>query len=108
MVGKYLNDHKETCKEFMYLYCDNKSINNISHNLVQHNMIKQIEIINWHFTKEKLDIGLITTFYVLSGTQLVDLFTKGLPIEWFHDLKYKRKMIDIYSPAWKWVLLVRY
>jgi len=46
MVGKYLNDHKETCKEFMYLYCDNKSINNISHNLVQHNMIKQIEIIN--------------------------------------------------------------
>ena len=41
----------------MRLYCDNKSAINISHNFIQHDCTKHIEI-DRHFIKEKLDSGL--------------------------------------------------
>jgi len=72
-----LNDLKVTCEEPIILYGDNKWAISISHNPVQHDKTKHIEI-DRHFIKEKLDSGLITTFYVPSRLQLADLFTKGL------------------------------
>jgi len=72
-----LNDLKVACEEPMILYCDNKTTIRITHNPVQHEKTKQIEI-NRHFIKEKLNSDLITTSYVPSGLQLAHLFTKVL------------------------------
>lgn len=54
----------------MKLYCNNKSISNITHNPVQHDHIKHIDV-DWHCIKEKLNGGLICTPYV-------SILTKGL------------------------------
>jgi len=62
----------------MKLYCDNNSAINIADNLVQHHRTKHIEI-NMHFIKEKLNSRQISTPYVPSCDQLVNVLTKGLP-----------------------------
>ena len=61
----------------MRLYCDNKAVISITHNLVQHDKIKHVEI-DRYFIKEKIDSGLICTPFVGSKLQLVDVFTKGV------------------------------
>ncbi|RDY06002.1 Copia protein, partial [Mucuna pruriens] len=55
------------------LFCDNNLTISIAHNLVQHK-IKHIEI---------LDNELIVTTHVLTGFQVENVFTKGLPIARF-------------------------
>jgi hypothetical protein len=47
----------------MRLYCDNKSIISIVHDLGQHDQTKHIEV-DRHFIKEKLESSLICTPYV--------------------------------------------
>ena len=61
----------------MRLYYDNKSAINIAHNLVQYDQIKHVEV-DRHFIKEKLDSGLISTPYIFSNGQLIDVLTKRL------------------------------
>ena len=61
----------------MRLYCDNKSVINIAHNLVQHDQIKHVEV-DKHFIKEKLESGLICTPLMSSKRQLVNVMTKVL------------------------------
>jgi len=80
-----LNDLKATCEKPMALYCDNKSATSNAINIVQYDGTKYIELAQ-NFIKEKLDNGLITASYVPSGLRLSYMFTKGLPIERFHDL----------------------
>ncbi|RDX84646.1 hypothetical protein CR513_34279, partial [Mucuna pruriens] len=50
-------------KDPMGLFCYN-NFTNIAHNPIQHDRTKHVEI-NQHFIKEQLDIGLITTAYIL-------------------------------------------
>ncbi|XP_020584559.1 uncharacterized protein LOC110027457 [Phalaenopsis equestris] len=59
----------------MKLYCDNKFVINIAHNLIQHDRTKHIEI-DRHFIKEKLEEGLVCMSYVPSERQLADVLTK--------------------------------
>ena len=61
----------------MRSYCDNKSVINIAHNLVQHDQIKHVEV-DKHFIKEKLESGLICTPLMSSKRQLVNVMTKVL------------------------------
>lgn len=82
----------------MKLFCYNKSTISISHNPVQHDKTKHIEI-NRHFIKKKLDSGLIATSYIPSRHQLANVLTKGLPPDRFNQLTCKLGMIDIHSPA---------
>ncbi|WKA11498.1 hypothetical protein VitviT2T_028992 [Vitis vinifera] len=82
----------------MKLCCDNKSAINISHNPIQHDMTKHIEI-DRHFIKEKLEEGVVYMSYVPSEHQLADIITKGLNNSMFHDLVLKLGMEDIYSSA---------
>ena len=84
--------------DLMKLYCDNKSINNIAHNPIQHDRTKNIEV-NRHFIKEKLEEGVVCMSDVPSEHQLVDILTKGLNNSMFHDLVFKLGMEDIYSFA---------
>ena len=93
-----LEDLKIEWRKPMRLYCDNKSAINIAHNPVQHDQTKHIEV-DRHFTKEKLDSGLICTPFVTTKNQLADMLTKGLPSAVFQEIISKLGMEDIHSPA---------
>lgn len=47
----------------MSLYCDNKLAINISHNSIQHDLTKHVEV-NQHFIRENILCGLICTLFV--------------------------------------------
>lgn len=53
-------------KESMSLYCDNEANINISHDPIQYDCTKHIEV-DRHFIKELLQDGLICTPYVRTG-----------------------------------------
>lgn len=93
-----MEDLKIQCESPMKLFCDDKSAISFSHNLVQHDRTKHIEI-DLHFIKDKLDNVLITTSHVPSGHRLTDVLTKGLSTERFWKLTCKLGMINIHSPA---------
>lgn len=80
----------------MRLYCDNKSVISIVHNLVQYDQTKHVEV-DMHFIKEKLDSGLICTPNISPSDQLVDVLTKGLPAAVCQRLIIKIGMHDIHS-----------
>lgn len=94
-----MDDHIIMYKAPMCLFCDNKSIISIAHNLVQADRTKHFEI-DWHFIKEKLDSGPIATTHVPSRFRLADVLTKGLLTK-FLDLTNKLRMIDIHLSAWE-------
>ena len=93
-----LEDLKIKLDGLMRLYCGNKSAISISHNPMQHDQMKHIEI-DKHFIKEKLDNGLICTPYASINHQLVDILTKGLSSTKFQANTSKLGMENIYSPA---------
>jgi predicted MPP superfamily phosphohydrolase len=57
-----LKDLEYDCKEPMSLYCDNKAAINITHNPVQHDQTKHIEI-DRHLSRKNC-VGLIWTPYL--------------------------------------------
>ena len=83
-----LDDLRIKWDDPMKLYCDNKSAINISHNPIQHNRTKHIEV-DRHFIKEKLEEGEVCMSYGSSKHQLADILTKGLNSSIFHDLVFK-------------------
>ncbi|RDX68257.1 Copia protein, partial [Mucuna pruriens] len=82
----------------MKLFYDNNSAISITHDPVQHDMAKYIEI-DRHFIKEKLDNGLIATTYIPTGLQVIDVFSKGLPTARFQEFSGKLEMTDIHLPT---------
>ena len=82
----------------MMLYYDNKAAISITHNPVQHDHTKYVEI-DRHFIKEKLESGLICMPFVQSGDQLANVLTKGLESKSFHLVLVKLDMCDIYAPT---------
>ncbi|RVW59741.1 Retrovirus-related Pol polyprotein from transposon RE1 [Vitis vinifera] len=73
------------------LYCDNKAAISISHNPVQHDKTKHIEV-DRHFIKEKIEKGTICMTYIPTREQLAYIFTKG-----YRDLALK-----ILFASWTW------
>nr|GEV10338.1 hypothetical protein [Tanacetum cinerariifolium] len=70
------------------LYCDSKSVIAISCNPVQHSKTKHIDI-RYHFIKEHVEKGTMKLYFVGTEYQLVDLFTKDLPKEFFEYLVHR-------------------
>jgi len=68
------------------VYCDNVSPVYLSGNPVQHQRTKHIEM-DIHFVREKVARGQVRVLHVPSCYQIADIFTKGLPLELFHDFR---------------------
>ena len=98
-LQKLLEELHITVEFPIKLYYDNKAAISISHNLVQHNKTKHIEV-DRHFIKEKIEKGTICMTYIPTREQLADIFTKGLQKSSFEDFICKLNMINIYDPTW--------
>ena len=80
------------------LFCDNKATIDISHNPIQHDHTKHVEV-DRHFIKEKLDENIIQFPFVKSEDQLADILTKAVASQAFYNSLVKLGMNDIYAPT---------
>ena len=88
----------------MNLFCDNKAAMDISHNPVQHDRIKHVEV-DWHFIKQNLDEKIILFAFIKSEDQLADILTKVVSTKIFYNSLDKLGIRDIYSPTWERMLM---
>lgn len=68
------------------VYCDNISSVYLANNPVKHQRTKHIEL-DIHFVREKVAMGQVKVFHILSSLQYADIFTKGLPTSLFNEFK---------------------
>jgi hypothetical protein len=66
------------------IYCDNISVVYLASNPVQHQHMKHVEIY-LHFIRDKVDIGEVHVLHVLTSSQFVNIFTKGLSSPLFSE-----------------------
>ena len=69
------------------VYCDNVSAIYLSGNPVQHQRTKHIEM-DIRFVREKVARGQVRVLHMPSRYQIVDIFTKGLPLVLFEDFRH--------------------
>ena len=82
----------------MKLICDNQAAFHNSSNQVFHERTKHIEV-DYHFIKEKITTGCMTTSFVNSNDQLADIFTKSLRDPRIKYICDKLGAFDLYAPA---------
>jgi hypothetical protein len=69
------------------IYCDNINTVYLSTNPIQHQRMKYIEI-DLHFVWGRVTIGDVRFLHVSMTSQLVDIFTKGLPTSVFLKFRF--------------------
>ncbi|GJT51338.1 hypothetical protein Tco_0977495 [Tanacetum coccineum] len=67
------------------LYYDSQSAIALSSNTMQHSGTKHI-VVRYHFIKEQVETKIVELYFVITGYQLADIFTKALARERFDFL----------------------
>ena len=97
-IKRLLEELKFPIDSPMRIFCDNQATISIAKNLIHHDKTKHVEI-DRHFTKEKIDEGIITLSYMPPALQTADILTKALPRVNFEEMKSKLGMLNMYSPT---------
>ncbi|KAI3510721.1 hypothetical protein L1887_17854 [Cichorium endivia] len=75
------------------IYCDSKSAIVISHNPIQHSMMKHIDL-RYHFIKDQILEGNIELYFIPTDEQVADVFTKALDSTKFNYFMDKLGMLN--------------
>ena len=78
------------------ILCDNKAVIAISHDPVQHDRTKHVEV-DQHFIKENLESKIIQFSFVKSEYQLADILTNAVSSKEFHNSLNKLRIRDLYA-----------
>ncbi|WMV45012.1 hypothetical protein MTR67_038397 [Solanum verrucosum] len=97
-LRQLLQELKMEGVESMTLICDNQVALHIASHAVLHERMNHIEI-DCHFIREKIEFGYITTSFVNSKDQLVDIFKKSLRGSRIDYICGKLGAYDLYAPA---------
>ena len=82
----------------MNLFCHNTVAIDISHNPIQHDQTKHVEV-DRHFIKKNLEEKIIWFPFVMSEDQLAYIHTKAISNRNFYILIDKLDIRDIYAPT---------
>ena len=82
----------------MPIYCDNQAAIFLANNLTFHECTKHIKI-DYHAIRHWVLDGFITTPYVGSSDQLMDILTKGLNKASYDSISRKLGLFDLYAPT---------
>ena len=80
----------------MNLFCDNKATIDISHNPIQHDRTKHVEV-DRHFIKQNLEEKIIQFPFVKTEDQLADILTKAVSSRNFHNSLNKLGVRDKFT-----------
>ena len=87
-IKRLLEELKFPIDSPMRIFYDNQAANSIAKNHVHHNRTKHVEI-DSHFTKKKIDEGIITLGYMPTALQTTYILTKALLRVKFEETKSK-------------------